>query len=317
MATPGYNTGGNNISGQLGMPLYGISGMLPFTGNYFWVDETNGSDGNTGGPSDPYATLSQAYSKCVAGNSDVVFLTGTVHPTSQVVWAKNKTHLIGLSPPSQNSRSRIAVASTAATSGAISPFVNVTGQGCIFQNIEVFSGINQAATQVAWNEAGGSNYYKNCNFIQTGSATAAAQAGTRALTITTEGENLFEDCTIGGDTLVRATNANATMELVGGSPRNVFKRCVFQSWVTAAGDTQVLAGSGGMDRYCLFEQCTFHNFGTSMTVAITNTGGSPAGNIVLNNCIVIGATKIATAGVYVNQISSAGGATTYLGTAAS
>ena len=115
----GFNTGGQNISSQFGMPLYGISGLLPFTGNYFWVDETNGSDGNTGGPTDPFSTLSQAYSKCTAGNSDVVFLTGSVHPTAQIAWAKNKTHLIGLSPPSQNSRARIAVANTAATTGAI------------------------------------------------------------------------------------------------------------------------------------------------------------------------------------------------------
>jgi len=311
------NTNNQYLVDQFGMPLYGVSGMLPFTGNYFWVDETNGSDGNTGGPQDPFATLSQALSKCTANNNDVVFLTGSVHPTSQVAWSKNKTHLIGLSPPSQNSRARIAVANTAATTGAISPFVNVTAQGCVFQNIEGFAGINQATTQVTWNEAGGSNYYKNCNFIQTGNATASAQAGSRALTITTEGENLFEDCTIGGDTLVRATNANATLELKSGTPRNVFKRCVFQSWGTVAGNTQVLAGSGGMDRYALFEQCTFHNFGTSQTVAITNSGGSPAGNIVLNNCIVVGSTKIATAGVYVSQISAAGGGTTYLGVAAS
>ncbi len=35
---------GQNISGQFGMPLYGISGMPAFSGNWFWVDETNGSD---------------------------------------------------------------------------------------------------------------------------------------------------------------------------------------------------------------------------------------------------------------------------------
>ena len=316
MTTPGYNTGGQNISGQFGMPLYGIQGSpLPFTGNYFWVDETNGSDGNTGGPTDPFATLTQALAKCTANNNDVVFMSGSVHVTASVAWSKAKTHLIGLSPPSQNSRARIAIANTAATSGAVSPLVNVTASGCWFQNIEAFNGINQAATQVAWANAASENYYKNCNFIQTGNATAAAQAGSRALTVGAGDENLFEGCTIGGDTLVRATNANATMEFLGGSARNVFRNCVFQSWVTDASDVQVLVNAGGMDRYALFEQCTFHNFGTAMTVAITNTsGGGPNGNIILNNSIVIGATAIASSGqVYVNQVSAAGATTTYIG----
>lgn len=314
MTTHGFNTAGNNISSQFGMPLYGISGMPPFTGNYFWVDEANGLDGNTGGPSYPFKTLIQALSQCQDGNSDVIFMTGSVHVTATVAWNKSKTHLIGLSPPSQNSRARIAIGNTAATTGAVSPLVNVTGAGCIFQNIEAFNGINQAATQVAWNEAGGSNYYKNCNFIQDGQATASAQAGNRALTITTQGENLFEDCTIGGDTNQRITNANATLELLGGSPRNVFKRCIFQSWNGLAGNEQVLINAAGADRYVLFEQCTFHNFGTAMSAAITNAGGSPASNVILNNCISIGATVIATTGnIYVNQIGTGGGGTTYIG----
>jgi hypothetical protein len=315
MTTPGFNNPAYLV-GQFGTPIWGVAGCpLPFTGNYFWVDETNGSDGNTGGPSDPFKTLTQALSRCTSGNSDVVFMVGSVHVTATVAWNLNKTHLIGLSPPSQNSRARIAISNTAATTGAVSPLVNVTGAGCWFQNIEGFNGINQAADQICWAEAGGENYYQNCNFIQTGTTAAASSAGTRALTIAS-GENRFDDCTIGGDTEVRATNANATLEFISGAPRNVFKRCIFQSWVTDASDVQVLINAGGADRYVLFEQCTFHNFGTTMTVAITNTaGGGPNCNVVLNNCIVIGATAIASSGqVFVNQISSGGtSATNYIG----
>ena len=213
MTTPGFNNPAYLV-GQFGTPIWGVSGSpLPFTGNYFWVDETNGSDGNTGGPSDAFATLTQALARCTAGNNDVVFMTGSVHVTATVAWSKSKTHLIGLSPPSQNSRARIAISNTAATSGAVSPLVNVTGSGCYFQNIEAFNGINQAATQVTWAEAGGQNYYKNCNFIQTGNATAIAQAGSRALTVGSD-ENLFEGCTIGGDTNQRATAVNAELEFI-------------------------------------------------------------------------------------------------------
>ena len=90
MTTHQYSIGGQNISGQFGMPLYGVAGTPPFTGNFFWVDETNGSDGNTGGPQDPLATLKQAHSMCLAGNNDVVFLTGSNHTSATIAWSKNK-----------------------------------------------------------------------------------------------------------------------------------------------------------------------------------------------------------------------------------
>ena len=312
-ATPGFNNPAYLV-GQFGTPIWGVAGCpLPFTGNYFWVNESNGSDGNTGGPSDPFATLTQALAKCTANNDDVVFMSGSVHVTATVAWNKARTHLIGLSAPSQNSRARIAIANTAATTGAVSPLVNVTGAGCYFMNIEGFNGINQAATQVTWAAAGAQCYYKNCNFIQTGNATASAQAGSRALTVA-GGECLFEDCTIGGDTLVRATNANATMEIISGAPRTILRRCVFQSWVTDVSDTQLTIASGGADRYVLLEQCALLNFGSTMSAAITNAGGSPGSNVVLNNCIVVGATAVATTGnVFVNQVSAAGATTTYIG----
>ena len=311
-----FTTGGNNISSQFGMPLFGISGMPPFTGNSFWVDETNGSDGNTGGPGDAFKTLTQALAQCTTNNNDVVFLTGTVHTQTGVAWNLNKTHLIGLSPPSQNSRARISITDSTATSGAVTSFVNVTGAGCIFQNIEVYAGINQAAAQIAWDDNGGMNYYKNCNFILEGNATATAQAGARALTVgfAGSGECLFEDCTIGGDTIVRATGTNATLEFLTGSPRNVFRRCIFQAYSTVAANTHVLVASGGLDRYALFEQCTFHTFGTAMNAVVSNAGGSPGGNIILNNSIAVGATAIATTGnVFVNQVSAAGATTTGIG----
>ena len=310
-----YNTGGQNISGQFGMPLYGIAGIPPFTGNYFWVDETNGSDGNTGGPQDPFATLTQALSKCLANNNDVVFMTGSVHVTATVAWSKNKTHLIGLSPPSQNSRARIAIANTAATTGAVSPLVNVTAAGCIFQNIEGFNGINQAATQVTWAEAGGQNYYKNCNFIQTGNATACAQAGSRALTVASD-ECLFEGCTIGGDTNVRATNANYTLEFLvnpisgQGAARTIFRNCVFQMLSTDSSNAHINAANTTVDRYTLLDNCALINEVDSTATTATNaiifgTGGS----LIIQGGSTLGFTHVTSStNVYTNmpQANSAG-----------
>lgn len=303
----GYSQSGANVANQFGMPLYGVSGApLPFGGNYFWVDGTNGSDGNTGGPTDPFKTLTQALSACLAGNNDVVFFKGTFSPTATFTWNKNNTHLIGLAGPSNgNGASLISVANTAATSGAFSPLVNVTATGCIFQNVSALSGIAQAATQVCWAEAGGSNTYISCNFNQVGNATAGAQAGNRALTIASA-NNYFFNCVIGSDAIVRATAASATMEFLAGSASCCFESCSFVAWTSVGTATHVNAAASTMAGTTVFDNCAFCNniqgagF-TAMAVAFNvNTG---AGGICLLGTLTasVGATVIATSGpVYVS-----------------
>lgn len=308
-----FNQSWTNIASQFGMPLFGVGGQPPFTGNYFWVDAANGSDGNNGGPQDPFATLTQAHAACLSGNNDVVFFSGTVHLTATLAWSKNQTHLVGLCAPSNSNRSRIS--STGAT--PFSPLVNVTGFGCRFINVGAFHGgfTSPTGSQVCWNEGasgGGRNYYNHCQFYGGGDTTAAALAGMRSLTITSSDENVFEDCTIGLDTIIRATNANASMEIIGGSARTRMLRCLFQSLISDVADVHIKALAGAMDRYLLLEQCALINVvdstSSTMSAAITNAASA---SIILNNCISLGATAIATTGpVYVNQISAAGATTT-------
>ena len=295
-----YTQSGQNIAGQFGMPMFGVSGIPAFTGNIFWVNESSGSDGNTGGPQDPLLTLSQAHSLCTAENNDVVFFTGTIHTAKTVTWSKNKTHLFGLGAPSQNNRARIS--QTGST--VFTPLVNVTGQGCIFSDFATFHGFANASTQICWTEAGGRNGYKNVQFYGGGDATAAAQAGMRSLLVSgSTGENLFDGCTIGLDTVVRATNGNASLEFTGASPRNKFRNCIFQANISTAGDVHVTVGSGGIDRWVLFENCTFINAvesgSTTMSAAIT-ANASSGGAVLLQHPMSLGATAVATIGpVYI------------------
>jgi hypothetical protein len=296
-----YNTGGQNIGGQFGMPLFGVGGVSsPFTGNYFWVDQTNGSDGNTGGPQDPFGSLTQALLKCAAGNNDVVFLSGTYKPTATVAWSKNNTHLVGLAPTGAFSTASISVANTAATSGAFSPLVNVTATGCMFENITALSGIAQAATQVCWAEAGGTNTYIGCSFNQVGNATAAAQAGNRALTMASA-NNTFLGCVIGGDAVVRATGTNYTVDLLAGTGSSVFRGCVFPMWSSVAANAHINAATATMAGYILLDDCVFindlQNAGfVSLTQAFNIS--STAGGILLltSSSVSVGATILNTGG---------------------
>lgn len=296
----GYTRSGLNVSGQFGMPLYGISGIPPFTGNQFWVNETTGSDGNTGGPQDPLATISQAYSLCTADNNDVVFATGTVHVSSTLTWAKNKTHLIGLAPRLR-SQARTRISQTG--SSVFTPLVSVTAQECIIDNIGSFHGFANASTQICWSDSGGRNQYNNCLFGGMGNATAAAQAGSRSLVVAgSTGENTFTGCQIGLDTVVRSTT-NASLEFTGGSPRNVFEKCIFPIDTSSAAALWITIGSGGIDRFALFQDCEFINAiesgSTTLTAGII-ANASAGGAVLLQNPISLGATAIATTGpVYI------------------
>lgn len=289
----GYTTGGQNISGQFGMPLYGIGGLPPFTGNYFWVDATNGSDGNTGGPQDPLLTLSAAHTKCLAGNNDVVFFAGTSAITATLVWSKAKTHLIGLSPGAQNA----GVAAITGLAGTVfTPLVSVTATDCIFQNVGAFHGFASATTQVCWIDTGGRNRYTGCKIVGMNQATAAAQAGGRSLVVSgATGENYFEECQIGNNTVARSA-ANASVEFLSASPRNVFRRCVFPIQTSSAAALFINVPAAGLADWNVFEACAYINnlksavASTQMTVAVAMASGAN-GLLLQQRCSLIGATK--------------------------
>jgi hypothetical protein len=276
-----------------GVPTIGTGGLLPFTGNYFFVNETTGSDGNTGAADNPFKTITQALKMCKNNNNDVVFVTGTIHTTATTNWNLNFTHLIGLaSPVTTNSRARIS----SSGSTAFTPLVNVTGQGCIFLNIGAFLSFTNASTQVAWAEAGQRNYYGNCTFIGPEDATGGSQTGARSLTVgaSGQGENTFANCTIGSDTIARGA-ANYNMEFLGGSPRNTFRNCIFPMFINSSGTGAgfINAATTSVDRWNVFDNCYFLNVikSTSSTVSQAFNISSTAGGLfLLTNCAVYGVT---------------------------
>lgn len=278
--------------GQFGQPLGGMSGMLPFPGNVLYVNESTGSDGNSGGMFDPLGTLSQAHSLCTSGNNDIVFLTGTVHTTATTTWSKSKTHLIGLAPTLQsNARARISQTG----SSVFTPLVNVTGSECIFENIGAFHGFADASAQICWADSGGRNNYRNSAFLGMANATAGAQAGGRSLVVDTAGESNFFRCQVGLDTITRSA-ANASLEFKGGTPRNTFRECVFPVLTSsAAAFFCLITGAAAIDRWQWFQDCLFVNniksTSTTMTAGFSMTSASPGGLLGMQRCTSIGATK--------------------------
>ena len=290
----------NMFDADLGSVIFNAQTITSIVaaGNSWYVNATTGNDSNPGSSALPFATLGAAMSAAVANNGDVVYLNGTVHQTATVAWNKNGVSLVGMQSPSGNCRSRIS--STGAT--PFSPLVDVTANGCSFVNIGTFHGGFTGATgsQVCWAEAGGRNYYSNVQFLGGGDATTAALAGMRSLTITGSGENKFVNCTIGLDTIVRATNPNASLELLGGTARNLFRGCQFRALISDVSDVFVTIGADGMDRDCTFDDCQFINQvgSTSSTMSAAITINASAGGLILVSptCVFVGCTAVATTG---------------------
>ena len=314
-----------------GVPTMGMGGLLPFTGNWYFVDYYRGSDGNPGTADSPLQTLYQAHAKATDGNNDVIVivpapistsasngtqrlstaiaqLTDATATTGTLTWSKSATHLIGLGGPAMSNRTRIAPPTTytAATFGATGmSLVNVTGQGCIFANFQIYAGFstNVGNGHIAWTDAGGRNTYVGVAFLGINDTySAGTSTNSRSLVVSGSlGENTFVGCQIGGDATTRAT-ATYSLELTGGSPRNKFIDCTFPNMVSVNTASPVRIGGSGIDRWVLFKGCLFinpsitgsmgGNESTSITDIVSNVA-SPGGTIMMQNCTASGFNGIA------------------------
>ena len=307
---------------SLGIPTFGTGGLPPFTGNYFFVQETYtaGVSAGAGTAKSPFNTISQALAKCVSGNNDVIFLIGTVHVTSSITWNLNNTHLVGVCDPvKRGKRARISV------SGSI-PFsylFNVTANGCYFTNFQTFYGFSTvgATTPICWLDTGGRNCYDNVEFLGFGDATVstgtANQTTARAFKLNTNvGETTWRQCVFGVDTEQRGAT-NYTLEIAGAAPRCSLIDCDFEADLGSSGtaSSHVLVGVGGIDRYLIATGCHFMNStlsGGSAMAQCFNVNASAGGVVLLDRSTAFGITAWETTpsgSVYINMgaVSAPGG----------
>lgn len=284
-----------------GVPTMGMAGLPLTNGRVIFCDAVNGSDGADGQANAPVQTLTQAYSLATDGQNDVIVIIGdgstaaTQRLSSTLTWAKDATHLVGMTAPSMMAaRARISTASGATTN--VNPLVNVTAQGCIFANFSLFQGVGQAATdEQLWQESGQRNWYSRVGFGGMGSANGAARAGSYTLKLYGGSECLFESCYFGVDTQDRsAANSNVLLRKNASSvasTRNIFRGCYFAMRATAGTPTFIDANeSGGIDRFAWFENCKFNNFGSSAVAAVVAFHASQGGYVVIDNCTAVACT---------------------------
>ncbi len=291
---------------------YGLSSfgtVLPSSigmqsGATFFVDPVNGNDGNDGGsPVTAFKTLPIAYAACTAAKGDTVYLisngaaSGTARLTSLLTWEKANTHLIGVCAPSQLSQ-RARVSDPSAQATTFPELFKLNAAGCRIENIQFFQNNSTDEDTICFEvgSAAVSCYIANCAISGMGNLTPAARAGSMTLKLV-GAENVFDQCTIGIDTITRGANSEIVIAGTGasGAARNIFRNCYFPTYTSSASHLWVSAAASTFDRWILFDNCTFMNAiqsgSTTMTSVMSITGtGSPAGMVLLKNSVEFGAT---------------------------
>lgn len=229
------------------------------TGNIYFLDPANGSD-NSGGkhPKRAFKTLAYAYSKLTANQNDTLYYIGgssSLSISSLLTWAKDYTHFIGVGAPTHMAqRARIF------NSGNLNQLLKITATGCIFQNFYIFQGAALSANIGNVEVTGGRNYFNNVHFAGMGHATPGGESGGYSLKLNGAEENLFENCTIGLDTIIRAST-NGELLIDGSSNRNEFRNCKFVSYSETLGKIMVKFNDNtAVDRFLIFKDCLFINF---------------------------------------------------------
>lgn len=311
---PGFQQGNQLLASE-------IQGYFGFTGNYWYVKPHSGSDSNTGtSPGTAFATLAKALSSATANNNDVVFLISesntaantTDYQSVTLDWNKDLTHLIGVNGgPFLGQRSRIANLSTAA---ALNPMVKVSANGCLIQNIELFQGTPASGTtSIALQVTGQRNSFINCQISGNGDLTGVADvSGSRSLKVS-GGENYFNHCYIGLDTVIRATQTTEVEILTGA--RNVFENCQFETY-TSLSTFKMISVATDTDRFVKFNNCDFHAV-QNITSAVAPTGligiTTMNGSVLIKAGYLYGFAQYVTAdNAYVKLLSWDGTATSHI-----
>jgi len=286
---------------SLGMPV--LPGGVPIMGpsaKVFFVDGARGSNNNRGTSwNKPVKTVTKALTLCTDKAGDVIVLmndgntSGTSRDDATIAWSLDNTHLVGLCAPTNVSQ-RARISPTTTLGSIVTPQLTVSGHGNSFWNISLFEGDDEdGVASECVRVTGNRNYFNNVAMMNMGSANSGDEAASCNLKISGGEENFFENCYIGLDTIARSTT-NANVELISAAARNTFRNCMFPAFADNAGALFVkIDGAGDIDRWVLFDNCTFMNAvnstATTMTAAM-DVHASAGGSVLIKDCMLIGAT---------------------------
>lgn len=292
-------TFGDKVYELGGVPVTG-----PITqGNVIHLKPSNGDDANMGTDpkEDAVATWTRGLALLTADQNSILYVysednsaSGTTdYQSDTLTLNKDGVKYIGINSGGLlGQRSRIAQLSTAT---GVGPLVTFSSSNCFMSNIHIFHGVDDSTSgTAAMSVTGDRNHFYRCHFAGIGHATM--DSGNNCSLSLTGDENLFEECVVGLDTIGRGTASNSEIYLPasGAAARNVFKNCIIPTFADAAGHQFMVTASGSMDRYTLFDNCTFINAVDSTATVMTEAfdlHASQGGTVILKDCVLVGSTE--------------------------
>ena len=274
----------NGISSR-GIP---VNGSIPFVlgangaGDIYFVDATNGSDGNNGLSADQaMKTLPVAYA--AAGSGDTIALsTNSTHSLATgIAWTKSRINLVGMDffgrLVQQGAKVQLATAATTAY------VLKVTGTRNSFSNIKFIQGATASTGLHVLEEGGEGSLYQNCSFV-------FGVADNLDLTTATEvlcgaDSATFDNCLFGSDTLLTsAARTVFTIDQVTSGQEfksNIFRDCI---WMVSSSDADALLLKVAANTDVLFTNLFINpimmaSIDTAGGIALTIAGAS-AGSLV-------------------------------------
>lgn len=281
-----------------------VNGNL-FTGTHFWVKPISGQDSSDGlSPATAKKTLAGALLRATADKNDCVHLIAesntagstTDYQAAALDWNKDGVHLIGHNCGAMiGQRSRIAQLSTVKT---IEDLVTISADNCLIANIEIYQGVSTstATSPRALVVSGQRNRIVNCQISGNGDTGGSMDtAGARSLAVT-GGENIFQHCYIGLDTVIRATQTSEVFIGAAAAARTIFEDCLINSYTSLSTFKAIQATS--YDRFVMLKNCALSAI-QNITSAVAPTGAigntTPNGNFIILGGGAFGYADVTTA----------------------
>ncbi len=275
-----------------------VSGPLS-TGPAVYIKPGTGSDGHRGNrPDRSVKTLAKAQTLMPADKNGVIYLISEDNSASGTTariegatftFSNDGTKLVGIASGGMiGSRARISNTAAAAN---VTPLMSWSASNSAMANISVQYFEADADDLGCFDVTGERNYFYRCHFAGIGDD-LQDNTGAYSLKVTGD-ENLFEECVIGIDTIGSGSAVNSEILFSGTATRNIFKNCIINTWAQAAAHQFVTFGAAAIDRFVLFDNCTFINAGAVegpgnvMTEAFS-VNAAPGGNILLKDCALFG-----------------------------
>ena len=271
-------------------------GITNIPGKIFYLDPTNGSDGNDGlAPNTAKASLAAAYALMTANQHDtLVYIAGTTGlnvASGGFDWNLAQTHLVGICANTMYGK-RARIQATSTNTDAV--MFTISARGCNFKNIRWFYGVASAAALGCVKITGSDNAFDDCSFEGIGNATQDA-ANAYSLEINGAADCTFTRCNIGSDTIDRGTASNDELRFDTRASKALFDDCIFHARIEATTHNFVkVVDVTGIGSYILFRNCIFVSHSTANAYTMASVFDVPASVLTaiigVVNCGAIGCT---------------------------